>query len=182
MEEEDHFTQTLLPALSHCCTWQQGCCPWQPLTFSLDLSHSALSHSHFALSLSVSFYRQPWHLLNNGCTWVDTFVNGGCNYHWQMVTLLLRIGCSLMANPNRIFISFFGQMCPHLENLVSFPILIGCQMDYVAVAISVNFSMAFSCQRKILEEVLDQSLLWYSLGYMASEKRLGVLWSSSNLG
>ena len=35
MEEEDHFTQTQLPALTHCCTWQQDCCPWQPLTFSL---------------------------------------------------------------------------------------------------------------------------------------------------
>jgi len=27
MEEEDHFTQTLLPLLLHCCTRQQGCCP-----------------------------------------------------------------------------------------------------------------------------------------------------------
>jgi hypothetical protein len=35
MEEEDHFTQTQLPALTHYFTWQQGCCPWQPLTLSL---------------------------------------------------------------------------------------------------------------------------------------------------
>ena len=49
MEEEDHFTQTQLSLLSHCCTRQQGCCPWQPLTFSLVLSRSLL----YSLSLSL---------------------------------------------------------------------------------------------------------------------------------
>jgi len=42
MEKEDHFTQTLLLALSHCCTWQ-------PLFLSYSL-HILTTLSHFALS------------------------------------------------------------------------------------------------------------------------------------
>jgi hypothetical protein len=78
--------------------------PLQPFTFTLLSSHSHSSLSHFALS-RIPINRQVWWLLffnNSSCTWVDTFVNGGCNYHWQMVTLLLRVGCSIMANPNTI--------------------------------------------------------------------------------
>jgi len=110
MEEEDHFTQTQLPALLlhlQLLQWQQGCCHCSP-SLSLYSLHilTALSLSHFALS-RMPINRQVWWLLffnNSSCTWVDTFVNGGCNYHWQMVTLLLRVGCPIMANPNKSII------------------------------------------------------------------------------
>jgi len=106
MEEEDHFTQTQLPALLlhlQLLQWQQGYCHCSH-SLSLYSLHIliALSLSHFALS-RMPINRQVWWLLffnNSSCTWVDTFVNGGCNYHWQMVTLLLRVGCPIMANPN----------------------------------------------------------------------------------
>ena len=53
-------------------------------TFSLYSSHSHPSLlSHFAPS-RMPINRQVWWLLffnNSSCTWVDTFVNGGCNYH-----------------------------------------------------------------------------------------------------
>jgi len=45
MKKKDHFTQTLLPALIHCCTWQQCCCPWQPLFFFWSLTFCTLSHT-----------------------------------------------------------------------------------------------------------------------------------------
>jgi len=59
MEEKDHFTQTQLPALTHYCTWQQGCCPWQPLTFSLwSLTFCTLCS---VCSLTyASIYRHEW--------------------------------------------------------------------------------------------------------------------------
>jgi hypothetical protein len=98
MEEEDHFTQTQLPALFGALT----AAAIAALSFSpLSCTHSR-SLSPFALS-RMPINRQVWWLLffnNSSCTWVDTFVNGRCNYHWQMVTLLLRVGCPIMANPN----------------------------------------------------------------------------------
>ena len=83
MEEEDHFTQTLFSLLLHCCTRQQSCCPWQPLTFSLGLSHSALSFS-VCSTLLLSIYRQKWccftcSFVNNGGHQLQlTFNSGGC--------------------------------------------------------------------------------------------------------
>ena len=100
MEEEDHFTQSQLPAL----LLHLQLLPLQPFTFTLLSSHSHSFLYHFALS-RMPINRQVWWLLffnNSSCTWVDTFVNGGCNYHWQMVTLLFRVGCPIMANPNNI--------------------------------------------------------------------------------
>jgi hypothetical protein len=86
--------------------------PLQLSTFSLVLYIS--HHSHFALS-RMPINRQVWWLLffnNSRCTWVDTFVNGRCNYHWQMVTLLLRVGCLIMANPNNHPLwHLYGQLC-----------------------------------------------------------------------
>jgi len=99
MEEEAHFTQTQLPLLSH--TTVQGSRAAALGSYSLFLSSriSLLFSTtlSFALTKSCLFYRHPRHLFNNGCTWIDTFVNDGCNYHWQMVTLLLRVGCPIMA-------------------------------------------------------------------------------------
>jgi len=98
MEEEDHFTQTQLPALFLCTC---SCCHCSS-SLSLYTLHILTLLLHFALS-RMPINRQVWWLLffnNSSCTWVDTFVNGGCNYHWQMVTLLLRVGCPIMANPN----------------------------------------------------------------------------------
>jgi hypothetical protein len=46
MKEEDHFTQTLLSLLSHCCTRQQGRCPWQLLLFLSCSLFSALHSLH----------------------------------------------------------------------------------------------------------------------------------------
>ena len=83
MEEEAHFTQTQLPLLSH--TAAQGSRAAALGSYSLFLSSriSLLFSTtlSFALTKSCLFYRHPRHLFNNGCTWVDTFVNGGCNYH-----------------------------------------------------------------------------------------------------
>jgi len=83
MEEEAHFTQTQLPLLSH--TAAQGSRAAALGSYSLFLSSriSLLFSTtlSFALIKSCLFYRHPRHLFNNGCTWVDTFVNGGCNYH-----------------------------------------------------------------------------------------------------
>jgi len=107
MEEEDHFTQTLLPTLIAAlaaAAMAARLLPLQPFTFSLHSSHSHPSLYHCALS-RMPINRQVWWLLffnNSSCIWVDTFVNGGCNYHWQMVTLLLRVGCPIIANPNII--------------------------------------------------------------------------------
>jgi hypothetical protein len=62
---------------------------------------------------------------------VDTFVNSGCKYHWQMVTLLLRVGCPLMANNPTItpFAIHVGQLSScffsidlHLAALPSLPL------------------------------------------------------------
>jgi hypothetical protein len=86
MEDEDHFTQTQLSDLLlhlQLLQWQQGCCHCSP-SLSLYSFHilTALSLI-FALSL-MPINRQVWWLLffnNSSCTWVDTFVNGGCNYH-----------------------------------------------------------------------------------------------------
>jgi hypothetical protein len=90
MKEEDHFTQTLLPALSHCCTWQQGCYPWQPLflSCSLHILHSLLK---ICCSLLVPIYRQEW------CLQLQLFFNnGGCQSQWLMPSIC----CTLMAtNP-----------------------------------------------------------------------------------
>jgi hypothetical protein len=90
MKEEDHFTRALLPALSHCCTWQQGCCLWQPffLSCSLHILHSLLK---ICCSLSVPIYRQEW------CLQLQLFFNnGGCQSQW----LVSSICCTLMAtNP-----------------------------------------------------------------------------------
>jgi len=90
MKEEDHFTRALLPALSHCCTWQQGCCLWQPffLSCSLHILHSLLK---ICCSLSVPIYRQEW------CLQLQLFFNnGGCQSQW----LVSSIFCTLMAtNP-----------------------------------------------------------------------------------
>jgi len=86
MEEEDHFTLTqLLALLLHLqlLQWHQGCCHCSSQLSSLHSSHSHPSLAHCALS-RMSINRQVWWLLffnNNSCTWVDTFVNGGCNYH-----------------------------------------------------------------------------------------------------
>jgi len=54
MEEEDHFTQTLLPLLSHCCTRQQGCCPWQLLLFLSCSLFSALHSLHHVAALAAT--------------------------------------------------------------------------------------------------------------------------------
>jgi len=86
MEEEDHFTLTLLPALLAAlaaAAMAARLLPLQPLTLSWSLYCTHSSLSHFALSC-MPINRQVWWLLffnNNSCTWVDTFVNGGCNYH-----------------------------------------------------------------------------------------------------
>jgi len=94
MEEEDHFTQTLLPALSHCCTWQ-------PLTFSIGLSHSALSLS-ICSALLLSIYRQEWcHQLQlffnkGGCQLQLFFNNGGCQplTYWMSAHGWCNFSCS----------------------------------------------------------------------------------------
>jgi hypothetical protein len=57
-EEEDHFTQTLLPALL--LQWQQGCCHCSP-SLSLYTLHILTTLSHFSLS-SMPIYRQVWWL------------------------------------------------------------------------------------------------------------------------
>jgi len=86
MEEEDHFTQTLLPTLIAAlaaAAMAARLLPLQPFTFSLHSSHSHPSLYHCALS-RMPINRQVWWLLffnNSSCIWVDTFVNGGCNYH-----------------------------------------------------------------------------------------------------
>jgi hypothetical protein len=89
MEEEDHFTQTQLPTLIAAFAAAAMAARLLPLQLSLSLYtlhiltplFRSLQPSQFTLTKSCLFYRHPWHLLNNGCTWVDTFVNGGCNYH-----------------------------------------------------------------------------------------------------
>ena len=70
MEEEDHFTQTLLPAL----LLHLQLLPLQPFTFSLGLSiHSQLSLCSVCSALLLSIYRQEW------CHQLQLFFNkGGC--------------------------------------------------------------------------------------------------------
>jgi len=84
MEEEDHFTQTLLSLLSHThyCTRQQGCCPWQPffLSWYLYCTHN----------LSAQFAMLSWCLFigKNGATSSNsssTKVAANSNSSWIMV-------------------------------------------------------------------------------------------------
>jgi len=74
MEEEDHFTQTLLPALIAAlaaAAMAARLLPLQLSTFSLYSSHSHTSLTF--CSLTVPFYRQQW------CCSTCSFVNkGGC--------------------------------------------------------------------------------------------------------
>jgi hypothetical protein len=85
MEEEDHFTQTLLPAL----LLHLQLLPLQPFTFTLFSSHSHNPlFSHFLLSHNASIYRHfmaaiPLVLLSNmaarlGMVGCLTIENGGC--------------------------------------------------------------------------------------------------------
>jgi len=79
MEEEDHFTQTQLPAFIAALA-AAAIAAFHSLLVSL--LHSQLSFT-FALS-RMPINKQVWWLLffnNSSCTWVYTFVNGGCNYH-----------------------------------------------------------------------------------------------------
>ena len=97
VEEEDHFTQTLLPALIHCCTWQQGCCPWQQLLFlsySLYCTHHSLSH--FALSLS----RCPF-IGNNGVTALALLQQRWLHMGY---TILSMVGATTIDNGNPLFL------------------------------------------------------------------------------
>jgi len=108
MEEEDHFIQTQLPALIAAlaaAAMAARLLPLQPLTFSWFLYCTHNSLLPFALSRMPINRQVLWLLFfnNSSWTWVYTFVNGGCNYHWQMVTLLLRVGCPIMANPNSLY-------------------------------------------------------------------------------
>ena len=118
MEEEDYFTQTLLPALIDALAAAAMAAGLLPL--QLSLSFYSLTHTHRSLSLSFCSQIMPlfigiswqtighqlWHKWwqHMGCT---IFIDGGCNYHCSfltMITLLLRVGCiiycPLMANPN----------------------------------------------------------------------------------
>jgi hypothetical protein len=89
MEEEDHFTQTQLPALLlhlQLLQWQQGCCHCS------SLSLHSLAHTHvlslILLSHNASIYRHfmaavPLVLLSNmaarlGMVGYLTIENGGC--------------------------------------------------------------------------------------------------------
>jgi len=103
MEEEDHFSQTLLPLLSH--TLLHKAAGLLPLAAPLSLLVSLL-HSQFlcSLSLSVPIYRQEWcHQLQlffnkGGCQLHLFFNNGGCQSQW----LVPSICCTLMAtNPTK---------------------------------------------------------------------------------
>jgi len=81
MEEEDHFTQTLLPLLSH--TAAQGSRAAALGSYSLFLSSriSLLFSSLLKLcySLLVPIYRQEWYHNSNSCsTMVVVKVNGWC--------------------------------------------------------------------------------------------------------
>jgi len=85
MEEEDHFTQTQLPALLlhlQLLQWQQGCCHCSP-SLSLYSLH-IITTLHILLSLSVPFYRQQCcHQLllffnKGGCQLQPFFNNDGC--------------------------------------------------------------------------------------------------------
>jgi len=103
MEEEDHFTQTLLPLLSH--TAAQGSKPaaFGISSFSLGFSCSLL-YSHILLSNNASIYRHEWQDKRPSIMaqmvaayGLHHFVNGWCNYHCSlltMATLLLRVGCT----------------------------------------------------------------------------------------
>jgi hypothetical protein len=62
MEEEDHFTQTQLPLLSHCCTRQQAAALGSP-SLSLLFSHVLFSTLSFCSQIITSFigkYGQHW--------------------------------------------------------------------------------------------------------------------------
>ena len=82
MEEEDHFTQTQLPALLlhlQLLQWQQGCCPCSPsLSLLVSLLHSLHSLSLCSLSLGsflqATMVPQLQLFFNKGgCTWVAPF-------------------------------------------------------------------------------------------------------------
>ena len=95
MEEEDHFTQTLLPALIAALA---------ALSFSLlSCTHSPHFLLSTLLSLSVPIYRQEWcHSSSSSSTKVAAhglhhFINGWCNNHCSLLTmasLFLKVGCN----------------------------------------------------------------------------------------
>ena len=100
MEEEDHFTQTLLHCTHTLLHLIAGLLPLAapPFLFSSRLSLSLCSQI-MPLFIGINDKargHQLWHKWwqHMGCT---IFVNGWCNYHCSlliMITLLFRVGCT----------------------------------------------------------------------------------------
>jgi hypothetical protein len=137
MEEEDHFTQTLLPAL----LLHLQLLPLQPLTFSLGLSTALTALSYFALS--VPFYRQQWcHQLllffnKDGCQLQLFFNNDSCQplTSWMGAHGRCNSSCSccncqwlLHSNqPNMLYSYRIYQVQKEVENSSYWTTALACQ-------------------------------------------------------
>jgi hypothetical protein len=82
MEEEDHFTQTLLSLLSHCCTLPLAA----PHFLSCSLTFSSL-HSLILLSHVCLFIGKYGGCINGASTWVAPFCQWLVQLPLTMATL-----------------------------------------------------------------------------------------------
>ena len=160
MEEEDHFTQPLLPTLIAAFAAAAKAAALLPLQLSTFSLYS--SHSHTSLtfcSLTVPFYRQQWccstcsFVNKGGCQLQLFFNNGSCTQQPSLTMamaaiLFQKIGCRcchISGNIPTIRSKKFDREC-RLQRL---PIFLDC--SFGAYIVSSHSAIAELFAKKVME-------------------------------